>query len=330
MNQTFTDMEIVFVNDGDDRLNDKLKELSEKDGRVRVIYQNNGGASSARNHGIEVAKGEWLVFVDSDDRMKPYYLQSLFDAVDGTKAEMAVGGFTFNYVKEHIMPTSFIAVDGSRKELPAKEAYRYFTSSLVMGVPWNKIYKRELLIKNNIKYDLSIERIQDAIMNQAVYRHVQYISLIEDCGYIYTMNDSGSLCSSYIKNFEHDEKLLFDLELEIQKQFGYSAEELKEFTISRKGLYAYFLVCNLFKRKSPLTLSDAVKRIKRELFDDEVLMSHYKLWKKNGNSNNFIKIFHFAMATKSPFIVALIFKLQYWMKYQFMGFYLWLKPWLKR
>ena len=92
--QTFKDAEWIFVNDGDASQNEKLQAMAEKDSKIRVIWKENGGVSSARNMGIDEAKGEWIVFSDADDWFRPYYLESLYSAVKDSDADIAIGGYS--------------------------------------------------------------------------------------------------------------------------------------------------------------------------------------------------------------------------------------------
>ena len=91
LSQTFTDFELILVDDGspDDcpRLCD---EAAKRDARVRVIHQQNQGLSAARNAGIEIARGQWLSFVDSDDFVAPTFLQALHEAAVKAGADGAV------------------------------------------------------------------------------------------------------------------------------------------------------------------------------------------------------------------------------------------------
>ena len=74
LNQTFTDFELILVDDGSpDRCPEICDEVARRDARVRVIHQANAGLSAARNAGIEIAHGEWLGFVDSDDYIAPQF-----------------------------------------------------------------------------------------------------------------------------------------------------------------------------------------------------------------------------------------------------------------
>ncbi len=78
LSQTFTDFELLLINDGsNDNSGAICDEYAAKDARIRVFHKENGGVSSARNLGLDNAKGEWITFVDSDDYVKPDYLSNL-------------------------------------------------------------------------------------------------------------------------------------------------------------------------------------------------------------------------------------------------------------
>ncbi len=99
LNQTFTDFELILVDDGSpDNCPAICDEYAEKDNRVHVIHQENGGLSAARNAGIDWAftnsDSQWISFVDSDDWVDEFYLEKLFAAVTDTGADASVCGFS--------------------------------------------------------------------------------------------------------------------------------------------------------------------------------------------------------------------------------------------
>ena len=93
LNQTFTDFELILVDDGSpDRCPEICDETAKRDARVRAIHQANQGLSAARNAGIEAAHGAWLSFVDSDDFLAPDFLETLHDAAVRAGADCALCG----------------------------------------------------------------------------------------------------------------------------------------------------------------------------------------------------------------------------------------------
>lgn len=88
--QSYTDFELILVDDGSpDRCGEMCDEYAEKDPRVRVIHQENGGLSAARNTGMDAAKGEYITFVDSDDLIAPEYLEALYTGLVESGADIA-------------------------------------------------------------------------------------------------------------------------------------------------------------------------------------------------------------------------------------------------
>ena len=103
--QTFTDLEVVLVDDGSpDGCPAKCDAWAQKDPRVRVIHQANGGLSAARNTGIEAARGDFFAFVDSDDRLEPDTLRRAYEAQQQSGADLVI--FNLVYVDEHNKPLS--------------------------------------------------------------------------------------------------------------------------------------------------------------------------------------------------------------------------------
>ena len=86
--QTFTDFELILVDDGSpDNCPALCDAAAKKDSRVRVIHKQNGGVSTARNAGLDAAQGNWIAFVDSDDTATPEYLEKMHKAALETGAD---------------------------------------------------------------------------------------------------------------------------------------------------------------------------------------------------------------------------------------------------
>ena len=97
--QTYSNLEIILVDDGSpDKCGDICDSLAKKDNRIKVIHKPNGGLSSARNAGIDIASGQYIGFVDSDDSIEPYMYEKLLGLIkhDGTKLAVCA----VNYIYE--------------------------------------------------------------------------------------------------------------------------------------------------------------------------------------------------------------------------------------
>ena len=101
VNQTYADLEIILVDDGSpDQCGTMCDNWAMKDKRIKVVHKENGGLSDARNAGIEVASGDYIGFVDSDDWIEPDMYQDLLEAVEREGAELAVTGINRTYDNE--------------------------------------------------------------------------------------------------------------------------------------------------------------------------------------------------------------------------------------
>ena len=146
--QTNADWEAIFVDDGSvDGSGEVLDSYARRDARIRVVHQKNGGVSRARNAALDVAVGEWIVFVDGDDALVPWALQTLDDAI-----ESAGGIDLLRYSEQEVchMNESLPLREGSvvpcaidfRSVSGAREGYRRIGAGLLA---WNCCYRRTVI-----------------------------------------------------------------------------------------------------------------------------------------------------------------------------------------
>lgn len=150
INQTLNDIEIICINDGStDKSLKILKEYKNKDSRIILLNQENSGQSVARNRGIEIAKGEYLGFVDPDDWIDLDYYEKLYNAASTNDTDIAVGGIIrvtgikkkkfLNFEKETITDNTKLKFELC--DVPEKSYI------------WNKIYKTQKLKEINLKFE---------------------------------------------------------------------------------------------------------------------------------------------------------------------------------
>ena len=141
--QTLRDIEIILVDDGSTDLSGFLCDCYRKyDNRIRVIHKQNGGLSDARNAGIDVAKGDFLFFVDSDDWIDEDTLEILYDIAIDEEAEIVECSYRnvfMDHIEEETANTGEMIIGDSVFAIRSQIFWRYFKS-----VAWNKLYSRKI------------------------------------------------------------------------------------------------------------------------------------------------------------------------------------------
>lgn len=159
LTQSYSDFELILVDDGSPDLCPQIcDKYSEQDSRVKVYHKRNGGVSSARNLGISVAIGTYIWFVDSDDYIEPFSLQYLFDVQSNHKADM----YIFNNRIVHDISISLESIDDFFQKY-------YFTYIPGFG-PWNKLYRRNIIQKYNLQFDIQETIGEDLLFNINYYK----------------------------------------------------------------------------------------------------------------------------------------------------------------
>jgi glycosyltransferase involved in cell wall biosynthesis len=218
--QTFTDFELILVDDGSaDGSGELCDRLAAEDSRIKVVHKENGGAGSARNAGMDIALAPFWVFPDSDDWMEPDMFEVLHKHMVETGADVAICGFTSNYdyeKPEHGEKTFPKAGFLSNLQDVRDFFVDYFPDGMA-GYLWNKMYKADVIKNNNIRFT-DMRRYQDGMFNLELFDHVSSAVLIDSCLYHYKLNDVQDVFVKYpVNKFELLSMLLTEYELQLSK-----------------------------------------------------------------------------------------------------------------
>ena len=147
--QTYTNLEIILVDDGSpDNCPKICDEFKEKDSRVVVIHKENGGLSDARNAGIDVAKGKYIAFIDSDDYIHNEFIEELYNHIVSEKAQISM--CTIQKVNEKDEVIEEIPITEEKVISGRKAILEFNNFSISNVVAWNKLYNIELF--KDIRY----------------------------------------------------------------------------------------------------------------------------------------------------------------------------------
>ncbi|APD31345.1 glycosyltransferase family 2 protein [Streptococcus iniae] len=155
--QSYPSLEILIINDGSsDRSGLIAEQLKAKDKRIKILHKKiNEGLGAARNSGINMATGDFIVFVDSDDWIDANHIEDLYTLLQKTNSQVAVTNFTRYFEDEnkyeiHLLDDDYYEAIYSPEEWFAFQYGQGHHLSLCFTVPWSKIYKKSLF--ENVRY----------------------------------------------------------------------------------------------------------------------------------------------------------------------------------
>ncbi|MBQ4423508.1 MAG: glycosyltransferase [Clostridia bacterium] len=200
-NQTFSDWEGILVDDGS---TDKGVGICDKvvhdEPRFRAIHKENGGVSTARNVGIEAARGKYLMFLDADDALMPTYMEKMVEVMETQGVDLVVGGyerFRADWTQQYLFTRYSLVL---MKELP--QFLMTYTESRVnmFGVSiWAKLYRTDVIRDNGIRFDPEITYEEDCDFNVRYLDCIKTVGAIGEVLYRYRQSDT-SLSKAYRKD----------------------------------------------------------------------------------------------------------------------------------
>ena len=217
--QTYTDLQILLIDDGStDKSGEICEEWSKKDERIQCVHQENSGVSAARNHGLDLAEGSYIMFVDADDWIEPEMIEALYTLSKEYGADVSACSYRESYKTEFLK-------ENEKKNTQVAVAEGQTDAGLKLLLPWSvycKLYKAELLQKIRLKkYKIAedllfnTDIICDGKLQKVVYTDVPY--------YHYFIRDNSAVRQGYQKKYIEGVKVeesCYDRLIQISPRFG--------------------------------------------------------------------------------------------------------------
>jgi glycosyltransferase involved in cell wall biosynthesis len=199
--QTFVDFELICVNDGStDGSCEVLEFFAGKDKRIKILTQDNMGAGAARNAGLEVATGEYVIFLDADDRFSPFFIDSMYRRAAETDAQIVVcDALQFDSVSAEIYEPDAVGHILRSDFVPSKETFSksdhpddifLFTAM----TPWNKFYNLQFVKASGVCFQ-NIPYFNDAYFVVVLMGMAERVSILSDQLVQYRIGNSSSISS---------------------------------------------------------------------------------------------------------------------------------------
>ena len=196
INQKYREWELLLIDDGSsDGSGIICDEFARLDSRIRVFHKENGGPSSARNLGIEHALGEWLYFVDSDDFLDDDHLEHYalnFDSDIVFQGYKKIDEKTLHIIKVVNYPNTI----AKGTENVIETLCDIFEFGFFFGPVWNKIFKKEIVTRNQIRFNENISYREDEIFTFIYCKYINSIHILHTTSYNYQIT-KNSLMRSY-------------------------------------------------------------------------------------------------------------------------------------
>lgn len=201
-NQTLKEIEIIFVDDGStDRTRDILEDIKKEEPRMKVLHQQNSYAGAARNYGFSKATGKYVVFWDADDIFLPEALEKMYLKIEEDNADICIcpADYYDNSNGKVLKNNVYIRYDMIPETTPFyRKDVEPVLFNFATNVPWNKMFKRELIIDNNLEYQ-QIQRANDNYFVMTAFFYANTFTYITDSVIQYRINLSTSLIGSNSK-----------------------------------------------------------------------------------------------------------------------------------
>lgn len=277
--QTYPALEILVLNDGSaDGSLAVCRQLAAQDPRIRVIDKPNTGVSDTRNRGLDLARGKYVQFVDSDDCLLPEYTETLVAAAEQAAADLVISAYWLvfpadfeehprwwekaiqPFVKRNPPQTALFGFlpDGvyTGQEYACELIRRPYT--LYHAALWNKLYRREALVSRRLHFE-RMRSSEDFRFNTALLPALHTVAAVSYAGYGYVQN-AGSLCHTSISNWD-----LVQSRFSIYRDYRSAYQEMDLYAGQRRRILASFFAENEFTLPSVLP-QQPVPELFRRLF----------------------------------------------------------------
>lgn len=253
--QTFTDFELLLIDDGStDSSGQICDEYSERDSRIKVFHKENGGVTSARQLGLEKARGVYSIHIDGDDWILPSMLEKMYSTILQNNADILISDFYCDTLKKTIYQKQ------NTNSTTSIDILRDILLNKLFGSLWNKLIRHSLYKLYDINFIEGINYCEDVLLlTQLLQKNIR-ISFLHEAFYHYNKLNENSITTKYtLQTFQMRKKFVAELFYLLPPSFdnvvmdvaiGVKAEAFSHNILTRQEFYTYM----------PASLSQILRR----------------------------------------------------------------------
>lgn len=316
LNQTLKDIEIILVDDGSpDNCPQMCDDYAKMDSRVKVVHKQNAGLGYARNSGLDIASGEYIGFVDSDDYVCTNMYEVLYAKAKETNTDAVLCSY-YNEYNGHLRKANIDRLSDKERSLDACPTY---IAEVIGGLPtdkyrqhhgysvWKMLFSNEVIQRNKIRFKSEREFVSEDILFQLDFSlHASKVFIYPEAMYYYCANE-GSLTKRY-------DYTRFNREVSLYLKIGDTIKNSKrdipsiELRMSRLLMYkAFYSVCDTIKY---LHYKESIRQLNKIVDNDflHCILETYPIRLLPSLSQ---RLFYFLLRFKCSILLYLFYKLKH-------------------
>ena len=247
LRQTYSNIEVIVVNDGStDKSGVICDDYQQADKRVIVIHQENGGVSSARNKGLDIAKGDYIYFCDPDDYLENNILYELWASMQNNRTDIAICKYDANiYVNDELRKTEIKGQGFPEDVMSVPTMLVEFHKNTLLFMVWNKLFRHSIICEHFIRFP-DLKRLEDASFVYVYLKYVKSISIVSSTLYHYSIFRDGTrtattkfnaqLYTNYYKCYLRGKELVDVLSLNC-------SNNCEDLNLLKERMEAHFFTC---------------------------------------------------------------------------------------
>lgn len=253
LSQKYMDYELILIDDGStDNSYNICNTYAQKHKNLILCNKQNGGVSSARNYGLNLAKGEYITFIDSDDFVAPDYLEKLQGCLSPI-TDFVFSGLTYFVNTKEV---STVKLGDHKWNLLSETDFLHFLRQPLQTSPCAKVYRNQIIQENHLRFNETISFGEDRDFNTRYFNHIANATSLSYIGYYYRTDVPNSLSKQLHQTKFYNSYINWEMKNEMLKQRLFFSEEANRFITN--DLYHIICdeiadICSLYS--SPFTAS---------------------------------------------------------------------------
>lgn len=259
LSQSYSDWELILVDDGSTDESHRLcDEWADKDERICVVHRQNGGLSAARNSGLDIAKGDFITFLDSDDMLCPDALKDMYSAIDSTGCDIICGN-SLKFSTEERLNVKFSDRYILKVYSPQQAVESVLYKDILDNSAWGKLYKRDLW--KSLRFTPGIW-YEDLDLFYKLFLNSKKIGYINRLTYLYRQHDESFLRNNVLKRLD-----VLDVTQRLSDFMSTQSRELMRSAASRQFSANFNVIRSLFFMKTNKADNIQVDEISKKCWD---------------------------------------------------------------